>query len=130
PHLFFLDFVSDAAAIGRLETEAVGGTWGKATSILARGIEPSNLLIDALLAPYTANINGDSRLMRSYINKYFNDMFEHARDLARVCARGGRLAYVIGNSRFFGHILPSDELLAAIFRHCGFALDRIDRMRR
>ena len=40
-----------------------------------------------------------------------------------------RLAYVIGNSKFYGHPLPSDELLAEVFSHTGFTLDRIDRMR-
>ena len=37
---------------------------------------------------------------------------------------------MIGNSKFYGHPLPSDELLAEVFGHCGFTLDRIDRMRR
>ena len=40
------------------------------------------------------------------------------------------MAYVIGNSKFYGHVLPSDEILAKIFGHFGFALERIDRMRR
>ena len=35
-----------------------------------------------------------------------------------------------GNSKFYGYPLPSDEILAAIFGHFGFRLDRIDRMRR
>ena len=42
PHLFFFDFIDDAAAVGRLETEAIGGTWGKATSVLAEGVAPAS----------------------------------------------------------------------------------------
>jgi hypothetical protein len=38
PHLFFFEFVKSARAVGQLETEAIGGTWGKATSVLARGV--------------------------------------------------------------------------------------------
>ena len=38
PHLFFLDFIESAKAVGQLETEAIGGTWGKATSVLSRGV--------------------------------------------------------------------------------------------
>ncbi len=37
PHLFFFDFVKSAKAVGQLETDAIGGTWGKATSVLSRG---------------------------------------------------------------------------------------------
>ena len=83
-----------------------------------------------MLAPYTKTITGNGSLMGSYINKYFNDMVQHAGEIAKVCARRCRLAYVIGNSKFYGHPLPSDELLAEVFGHCGFTLDRIDRMRR
>ena len=37
---------------------------------------------------------------------------------------------MIGNSKFYGHSLPSDELLAAVFQHFGFQLEHIARMRR
>ena len=130
PHLFFFDFIDDAQSVGELETAAIGGTWGKATSVLAAGIEPANELIDSLLAPYTQHINGSGPLMAHYITKYFNDMYAHAGEVARICSRKARLAYVIGNSKFYGHHLPSDEILAKIFGHFGFGLDRIDRMRK
>jgi hypothetical protein len=37
---------------------------------------------------------------------------------------------VIGNSKFYDHPLPSDEILAAIFDHFGFSLEGIERMRK
>jgi hypothetical protein len=52
PHLFFFDFIRSAKAVGQLETDAIGGTWGKATSVLANGITPKNKLIQSLLDPY------------------------------------------------------------------------------
>ena len=91
---------------------------------------PANPLIASLLAPYTKNIHDKGRLMAHYVTKYFNDIYEHAGEIAKVCRRQCRLAYVIGNSKFYGHPLPSDEILAAIFAHFGFRRDRIDRMRR
>ena len=54
----------------------------------------------------------------------------NASEIARVCTGRCQLAYVIGNSKFYGHPLPSDEILAVIFGHFGFELERIDRMRR
>jgi hypothetical protein len=130
PHLFFFDFIEDARAVGELETQSIGGTWGKATSVLSVGVPPANSLVESLLAPYTKNIHDQGRLMAHYVTKYFNDIYQHAGEIAKVCRRRCRLAYVIGNSKFYGHPLPSDEILAEIFRHFDFRLDRIERMRR
>ncbi len=130
PHLFFFDFIEDAKAVGELETQAIGGTWGRATSILSEGVTPANPLIESLLAPYTKDIHEEGHLMAHYVTKYFNDIYQHAGEIVQVCRERCRLAYVIGNSKFYGHPLPSDEILADIFGHFGFRLDRIDRMRR
>ena len=130
PHLFFFDFIDSATAVGTLETEAIGGTWGKATSVLAHGVSPANALIETLLDPYLSGIPVRGDLMAHYVVKYFNDIFEHAGQVAAVCTERARLAYVIGNSKFYGQPLPSDEILAAIFGHFGFELERIDRMRK
>jgi hypothetical protein len=130
PHLFYFDFIEDAQAVGQLEADAIGGTWGKATSVLAAGVTPGNPLIESLLAPYTQNIDDAGSLMASYVIKYFNDIYTHAAEISMVSADRCRLAYVIGNSKFYGHPLPSDEILASIFGHFGFELERIDRMRR
>ena len=129
PYLFF-DFIEDAAAVGDLETAAIGGTWGRATSALIAGVEPANALVRSLLAPYIGNINGSGPLMAHYVTKYFNDIYAHASEIAKICREHARLAYVIGNSKFYEHHLPSDEILAGIFTHFGFTLERIDRMRK
>ncbi len=130
PHLFFNDLVESAASVGQLETEAIGGTWGKATSILAKGVKPANDVVGSLLAPYVDGIHGKGELMAHYVTKYFNNIYEHASEIAKICHKDVRLAYVIGNSKFYDHPLPSDEILAGIFAHVGFDLERIDRMRR
>jgi len=130
PHLFFFEFIEDAKSVGQLETDAIGGTWGKATSVLMNGVDPINDVVGELLAPFTANVNGDGQLMASYVLKYFNNMFEHAEGIATACRKRAKLAYVIGNSKFYDHPLPSDEILAGIFEHFGFKLDGISKMRR
>ncbi|MBX9679490.1 MAG: hypothetical protein K2X38_12060 [Gemmataceae bacterium] len=130
PHLFFFDFIKSARAVGQLETDAIGGTWGKATSVLAHGITPKNKLIKDLLEPYLHGIHSNGNLMANYVVKYFNNMYDHASQVAEVCASHARLAYVIGNSKFYDHPLPSDEILASIFDHFGFRLEGIERMRK
>ena len=88
PHLFFFDFIENAAAVGRLETEAIGGTWGRATSVLYRGIAPKNRLIERLLEPYFRETPARGAVMASYVAKYFNDLFDHAAGIAEVCNSG------------------------------------------
>lgn len=130
PHLFFFDFITSAQAVGQLEADAIGGTWGKATSVHARGIAPKNQVIKSLLDPYLRGIHSNGNLMANYVVKYFNNMWDHAEQIAEVCTKRARLAYVIGNSKFYGHPLPSDEILASIFEHFGFRLEKIERMRK
>ncbi len=130
PHLFFFDFIQSASAVGQLETDAIGGTWGKATSVLAHGIKPKNELIEKLLTPYLDGIPANGDLMTNYVVKYFNDIYDHASQVTEVCTKQARLAYVIGNSKFYENPLPSDEILASIFRHLGFELESIERMRK
>jgi len=132
PHLFFFNMIENAEAVGQLETDAIGGTWGKATSVLMNGVEPANDVVGDLLAPYikTAHREGNGNLMTAYVVKYFNDMYTHAEQIAKVCRSRAQLAYVIGNSKFYDKPLPSDEILASIFEHFGFTLDGIHKMRR
>ena len=130
PHLFFFDFIESATAVGQLETDAIGGTWGKATSVLARGIRAKNKLIASLLDLYLHGIHSNGNLMANYVIKYFNDIYDHAGQVAEVCKKRARLAYVIGNSKFYDHPLPSDEILASIFGKFGFELECIERMRK
>ncbi|HEX7375750.1 MAG TPA: hypothetical protein VF278_01495 [Pirellulales bacterium] len=130
PHMFFFDFIKSARAVGQLETDAIGGTWGKATSVLARGIAPKNEFVKQLLDPYLHGIHSNGSLMANYVVKYFNNIYDHAGQIAEVCAPKARLAYVIGNSKFYDHPLPSDEILASIFDHFGFRLEGIERMRK
>ncbi len=130
PHLFFFDFIESAQAVGQLEIDAIGGTWGKATSVLAKGVHAKNARIESLLNPYLQGIHANGNLMASYVVKYFNDMYDHAEQVAKVCTDDAHLAYVIGNSKFYDYPLPSDEILASIFEHFGFETERIDRMRK
>ena len=72
-------------------------------------------------------MNANGGLMANYVKKYFNDMYDHAHQVTQVCNKHCRLAYVVGNSKFYGHPLPTDEILASLFQHFGFMSDRIDK---
>ena len=68
--------------------------------------------------------------MQNYVIKYFNDMEQHVESLKLFLRRGAFLAYVIGNSKFYGIELPSEEILADLFEAQGFRVVSMERMRR
>jgi hypothetical protein len=59
-----------------------------------------------------------------------NDVEQHIESLKPFLRRGARLAYVIGNSKFYNIVLSSDEILADVFEANGFQVVSTERMRR
>ena len=130
PQMFYLGFVQDGREVGELETEAIGGTWGKATSVLSGHFDYRSTAIEEALQGIPEQVGQHSRLMQNYVIKYFNDIEQHIESLKPFLRRGAQLAYVIGNSKFYRIVLPSDEILADIFEANGFQIISIEKMRR
>jgi hypothetical protein len=57
-------------------------------------------------------------------------VYEYSVPDGRSLPPPARLAYVIGNSKSTNARSPGEDLLAAIFAHFGFELERIERMRK
>ena len=109
---------------GELDWEAIGGTWGIATSRLLEW-SPSGSFIPEYLPPIVERIRAshpkNGELMAQYVHKYFDDMFRHFQAAAMIVKRGGSAHYIIGNATFYGHVVPAerlycDQLLKAGFR--------------
>lgn len=130
PQMFFLSLVQSGREVGQLETEAIGGTWGRATSVLDGHFEYRSPVVQRALHRIPEQISRHSHLMQNYVIKYFNNIEEHIESLEPYVRPGGKLAYIIGNSKFYDIILPSDEILADIFAAHGFKLVSMEQMRR
>lgn len=124
PYMYWLGFLAEAKQAGELDWEAIGGTWGIATSRLLTW-KASDAFIPKYLMPIIDNIRAahpkNGELMAQYVHKYFDDMFAHFQAAARTVKPGGSAHYIVGNSTFYGHIVPAerlycDQLLAAGFR--------------
>jgi hypothetical protein len=120
PHLFFLDLVADARAVGDLELEALGGTWGRATSALSRPHAPASPEVAAVMAPLLADLRAAHPLMANYAVRYFNDFWRHIQALGRAMAPRARLAYVVGNSKLGGVEVPVAEWIARLGEAAGW----------
>jgi hypothetical protein len=130
PYMYWLRFLATGQDAGEYDWQAIGGTWGCATSRVAKW-EPSELVAIpyARFGSIVRQIEAHSPLMSRYVTKYFHDMMAHAESLFDVVATGGTVHYVVGNSRFFDVLLPVEEIYAAMFESVGFTDVAIETIR-
>jgi hypothetical protein len=122
PYMYWLGYLSDRRDAGELDWRAIGGTWGAATSRL--GSWRRDPAVNVPFDGFDRIVNRIARhepLLARYVERYFEDMTHHTQSLARVVAPGGRVQYVVGNSKFYDVLLPAHEIFASLFEHAGFA---------
>jgi hypothetical protein len=124
PELHFMELIRERREATEIDLRSVGGTWGRATSVLARSyISPPPELVPIL--DYIKELKPKSVLMCNYATKYFFDLHKHIKLLRSVVAPGFRGAYVVGNSRLSGVEIFTEAILARIFELDGFVVDEI-----
>lgn len=124
PQMHFMDAVRTRACATEIDLKAIGGTWGRATSVLMkRLIEPAEPLRAAL--SYWDRLSSKSLLMCNYATKYFIDLDRHICALRKTVAPGAVCAYVVGNSRLSGVEIYTETILAQIFEIHGFSVENI-----
>lgn len=131
PYMYWLGYLNTGKEAGELDWQAIGGTWGCATSNLSRWESHPDLEIpfagfDVMLA----NIAQQSPLLARYVHKYFQDMVVHCQELFRIVKPYGTIAYIVGNSKFYDVLLPVDALFASLFASVGFEDVRIEVIRK
>ncbi len=67
--------------------------------------------------------------VRRMLEGYFLDMYLSLREVVRVCRDGGRVAYVVGNARYYGADLLVDEFTAEVGEQAGLRCDEIRAVR-
>ena len=121
PYMYWLGFLEDGRAAGELDWQAIGGTWGCATSNLGKWSPPPGVAV-----PYEGfsrvlqRIAAESIVLSQYVHKYFVDMLQHCQSLFRLVKPGGAVHYIVGNSKFYDVVLPVEEIYAAMFEKVGF----------
>ena len=119
PYMYWLGYLEEPRDAGELDWQAIGGTWGSATSRVAVWQSKRGQVPEAV-ARLCAEIAPKSDVLSRYVAKYFYDMQAHVKSLSRVVARGGQAHYVVGNSKFFDVLVPAEQLFADIFQRNGF----------
>lgn len=124
PYMYWLGYLTSGRDAGELDWRAIGGTWGIATSRLTDWKPDGKAFLPKWLAPTLDAIahadNANGQLLANYIAKYAEDMWHHFAGLSTIMASGGRVHYIVGNSTFYGTLLPTERLYADMLAELGF----------
>ncbi|OCQ99674.1 cytosine-N4-specific DNA methylase [Oscillatoriales cyanobacterium USR001] len=129
PQLYFMEILDNIREATKIDLQAVGGTWGKATSVLQNEL----ILVPSEIKPYLCyyeELQQKSVLMCNYATKYFIDMWQHIKFIKMVKATKFRGVYIVGNSRLSGVEIFTESILGKLFVHEGFEVERIVSFRK
>lgn len=134
PYMYWLDFLTNGRDAGELDWLAIGGTWGVATSRLCgwaescvTGLAPE---VEELLARIAGSENANGVLLANYVRKYCVDIRQHLSSLRAKLLPGARVHYIVGNSTFYGILLPIEKFYAEILKELGFTEIRVTPIRK
>jgi hypothetical protein len=130
PYMFWLGYLEKARDAGELDWDAIGGTWGIATSRLNDWTPNGDSDNIPHLRPIVSKIAETSDVLSRYVHRYFVDMSRHFSSLRDVVAPGGQLFYIIGNSKFYDTVVPAEQIYADLMRSNGFGDVHIKKIRK
>lgn len=133
PHLYMLDFFSGKTEAADLDKRTIGGTWGTATSILAKGtLAPECDAVRDAVGNVVARIRASDNLMANYVMKYFNLLARQISSMDRFVSPDVSVAYVVGNSCVKDVYVETDVILGKIFEGLGlgYRVLNIERFRK
>ena len=131
PYMYWLGFLQDGRQAGELDWKAIGGTWGCATSNLTRWRpESAPEVASDGFATILKRIGDHSRILSLYVHKYFADCMLHFRALTHKLCDGATVYYVVGNSRFYDVMVPTEQIYRDIMVHSGFHGVAVENIRK
>jgi hypothetical protein len=135
PYMYWLGYLEVARQAGELDWEAIGGTWGCATSNLMKWQRPAGVQIPfrgfEKILTSIANANPQSGpVLSRYVEKYFYDMMAHVSELYDVVRPGGSVHYVVGNSKFYDIMVPVEQIFVSLFTDVGFQDTNVEAIRK
>ncbi|MBI4769053.1 MAG: SAM-dependent methyltransferase, partial [Chloroflexi bacterium] len=115
---------------GELDWQAIGGTWGVATSRLQKWEPDGPVIQHPGLEEVVERIADPSPLLASYVHKYFADIACHLHSVKSVLAPGAHVYYIVGNSKFYDTLVPVERIYASLLGQMGFCNIQIQTVRK
>ena len=134
PYMYWLGFLTDGHSAGKLDWEAIGGTWGIATSRLSNWTPDEARWVPKQLGSTVDRIarshpkNGP--LMANYVAKYVEDMSSHFETVRYVLRPSARVHYIVGNSTFYDVLVPTEAIYARLMQNFGYQDIRVEPIRK
>jgi hypothetical protein len=134
PYMYWLGYLKNGRDAGESDWQAIGGTWGIATSRLkdwqpAKDTFCPQILKDALSDIARAE-NRYGKLLANYVAKYFEDIWQHIDGVSRILSDNAEVHYIVGNSTFYGVLLPVEEIYKTMLEHADFDCAEPRRIRK
>lgn len=122
PYMYWLDYLETSDQASDLDWQAIGGTWGRATSLLGTWKSDHSLpqYVYDIAEKISNADNKSARLMANYVLKYFEDMQKHLSSVYAGLAAKGRVFYIIGNSNFYNITVPAEKIYVDMMTTIGF----------
>lgn len=135
PYMYWLKRLDQAKDAGELDWKAIGGTWGIATSRVAAWEMPTEVIpISEEMQKIQTAIRDDGGkngpLLSNYVAKYFVDMWQHFQAAFKVVKSGGYATYIVGNSTFYGHVVPAEQWYEKLMTSVGFEQLKVEVIRK
>lgn len=124
PQLYFMEVLDHVTQATEIDLQAIGGTWGRATSVLQNNL----ISVPDEIKPYLCyyeELKNRNILMCNYATKYFIDMWQHIQSLKSVKSTHFQGVYVVGNSRLSEVEIFTEAILAQLFIQAGFQVKKI-----
>ncbi|GAB6394510.1 MAG: DNA methyltransferase [Bacteroidales bacterium] len=133
PYMYWVKFLKNGSDAGALDWEAIGGTWGTATSNLKKW-NPVNTNLPERLYEVCEKIKAsddkNSEVMSLYVHKYFDDMYSHLLTLSKSLKSNAKLNYIVGNSSFYGNFVETEKILSESMQQIGYKKIKTQNIRR
>ncbi len=128
PYMYWLGYLNNGREAGELDWQAIGGTWGIATSKL-QSWTPQPIELPQL-NPILEGISRQSAVLANYVHKYFVDISGHLKNLYQALSPNARLYYIVGNSKFYDTLVPVEKLYAQLMQQHGYTSVTIEPLRK
>lgn len=130
PYMYWLGYLETGREAGELDWQAIGGTWGIATSRLHDWQPDGHPVSYSGFDEIVAEISEHSLALGNYVYRYFEDILAHLESLYSVLLPGAQVFYIIGNSRFYETLVPVEKIYASLLETCGFVNIDIEIIRK
>jgi len=128
--MYWLGYLKEAREAGELDWQAIGGTWGIATSRLQTWRPDGDPIQWPGFEKIIEDIAVQSPTLANYVHRYFVDILAHLKSLYCTLSPGAKVFYIVGNSRFYDTLVPVELIYAYLLEACGFVDTEVELIRK